>query len=74
MNTKRGCGLLPWLVAAIGMLMLQPGMLLAADKDATDMTLSLNAGESYVINNLAPGEVPAVTVITNPHALILHNE
>jgi pilus assembly protein CpaC len=38
------------------------------------MSLSLNAGESYVINNLAPGEAPAVNVITNPHALIVHNE
>ena len=74
MNTKRGCGLLPWLVAAIGMLMLQPGMLQAADTEPTVMSLSLNAGESYVINNVSPGEVPAVNVITNPHALIVHNE
>ena len=34
----------------------------------------LNAGESYVINNVSPGEVPAVKVITNPHALVVHNE
>ena len=74
MNTKRGCGLLPWLVAAIGMLMLQPGMLLAADSEPTTMSLSLNAGESYVINNVSPGEAPAVNVITNPHALVVHNE
>lgn len=74
MNTKRGCGLLPWLVAAIGMLMLQPAMLFAADSNGTEMALALNAGESYVINNVAPGEAPAVDVITNPHALIVHNE
>ena len=38
------------------------------------MALALNAGESYVINNVSPGETPAVNVITNPHALVVHNE
>ena len=56
------------------MLMLQPGLLLAADSAAPGMSVALNAGESYVINNVSPGDVPAVTVITNPHALIVHNE
>lgn len=74
MKAKRGCGLLPWLVAAISMLMLQPGLLYAADSDGTQMSLALNAGESYVINNVSPGEAPAVNVITNPHALVVHNE
>jgi len=37
------------------------------------MSLGLNAGESYVINNVAPGETPAVNVITNPHALVVNN-
>ena len=72
MKSKRGWGLLPWLVAAIGMLMLRPGMLLA--DDGTTMALSLNSGESYVINNVSPGDTPAVSVITNPHALVVHNE
>ena len=35
------------------MLMLQPGLLLA--DDGTTMSLSLNAGESYIINNVSPG-------------------
>jgi pilus assembly protein CpaC len=72
MDAKRGCGLLPWLVAAISMLMLQPGLLLA-DDPGTIMSLSLNAGESYIINNVAPGETPGVTVINNPHALVVNN-
>ena len=38
------------------------------------MSLALNAGESYVINNVAPGEAPAVKVVSNPHALVVHNE
>jgi pilus assembly protein CpaC len=73
MKAKRGCGLLPWLVAAISMLMFWPGLLFAADSP-TIMTLDLNAGESYVINNVGLGEAPAVKVITNPHALVVHNE
>ena len=54
------------------MLLLQPGVLLA--DDGTTMALSLNAGESYIINNVSPGATPAVNVITNPHALVVHNE
>ena len=56
------------------MLMLRPGLLFAADSAPTTMSLALNAGESYVINNVSPGETPAVKVITNPHALVVHNE
>jgi len=65
---------LPWLVAAISVLMLRPGLLFAADSAGTAMSLALNAGESYVINNVSPGAAPAVKVITNPHALVVHNE
>jgi pilus assembly protein CpaC len=72
MKSKKAHGLLPWLIAAISMLMLQPGLLLA--DDITTMALALNAGESYVINNVSPGEAPAVNVISNPHALVVHNE
>ena len=72
MKSTRGWGLLPWLVAAFSMLMLRPGLLFA--DEGTTMALSLNAGESYVINNVSPGETPAVNVITNPHALVVHNE
>jgi pilus assembly protein CpaC len=54
------------------MLVLRPGLLFA--DEGTTMALALNAGESYVINNVSPGETPAVNVITNPHALVVHNE
>src|SRR5579863_1967324 len=72
MKSKQGHILLPWLVAAISMLLFQPGLLFA--DDGTTMALALNAGESYIINNVSPGEAPAVNVITNPHALVVHNE
>jgi len=72
MKSTRGWGLLPCLVAAFSMLMLRPGLLFA--DDGTTMALALNAGESYIINNVSPGETPAVSVISNPHALVVHNE
>jgi len=72
MKSTRGWGLLPWLVVAFSVLALRPGVLLA--DEVTTMALSLNAGESYIINNVSPGETPAVSVITNPHALVVHNE
>ncbi|MGC2494164.1 type II and III secretion system protein family protein [Candidatus Binatus sp.] len=72
MKSTRGWGLLPWLVAAFSVLALRPGLLFA--DEVTTMALSLNAGESYIINNVSPGETPAVNVITNPHALVVHNE
>jgi len=74
MKAQREYALLPWLLAAIGMLMLQPRLLFAADSTTTEMSIALNAGESYTINNVSSGEAPAVKVITNPHALIVHNE
>jgi len=73
MKAKRGCALLPWLVAAVSIFMLWPDLVLAAVSDATEMSLVINAGESYVINNVSPGETPAVNVITNPHALVVNN-
>src|ERR1700730_17886187 len=72
MKSKQGHVLHAWLVAAISMLILRPGLLFAGDEST--MALSLNAGESYVINNVSPGEAPAVHVLTNPHALVVHNE
>ena len=74
MKAKRGCGLFPWLVAVVSMLMLGRGVVLAADSAGTEMSLALTAGESYVINDVAPGETPGISVVTNPHALVVHNE
>jgi len=74
MKALRGCGLLPWLVGAISIFMLGQGLAFAADNPPTVMALSLNAGETYVINNVSPGATPQVKVITNPNALVIHNE
>jgi pilus assembly protein CpaC len=71
MKPIRGCGLLPWLIGVISMLLLPP--LLFAD-EGTTMSLSLSKGETYVINNVSPGATPAIKVTTNPHALVVHDE
>src|SRR5271154_5322274 len=69
MKPIRGCGLLPWLIGVISMLLLPP--LLFAD-EGTTMSVSLSKGETYVINNVSPGATPAIKVTTNPHALVVH--
>ncbi|HXZ87076.1 MAG TPA: pilus assembly protein N-terminal domain-containing protein [Candidatus Binataceae bacterium] len=38
------------------------------------MAVSLNAGETYVIKGLSVGGTPAVHVINNPNALVVHGE
>jgi Flp pilus assembly secretin CpaC len=73
MNSKRGCGLLPWLLAAASLLLFRPGLLAAADTPE-HISVTLNAGESYVIDHVGPGATPGVRVIDNPHALVVHNE
>jgi Flp pilus assembly secretin CpaC len=74
MNSKRGCALIPWLAAAISLLLFRPGMVFAAGSEGSQLSVSLNAGETYVINNVSPGATPGVKVVTNPHALVVHNE
>ncbi len=74
MTLIRRCGFLPWLVAALSLLAVRPGLVLAAADASSNISVSLNAGETYVIDNLAPGATPGVRVITNPHALVVHNE
>ena len=36
--------------------------------------VTLNAGETYVINNVSGGTTPAVHVLDNPHALIVSSD
>jgi len=74
MKAQRGCGLLPWLLAALSLLLFRPGLLLAADDGSEHVSVSLNAGETYVIENVGPRSTPGVRVIENPHALVVHNE
>ncbi len=73
MKTHRGCGVLPWLLVAMGLLLGRPGYVLA-DSTPRHESISMNAGETQVIDNLKPDAKPAVKVIENPNALVLHND
>ncbi|MHB8381221.1 MAG: type II and III secretion system protein family protein [Candidatus Binataceae bacterium] len=44
------------------------------DKPIAQIPLTITAGQTYTIDNLAPGSVPAARVIDNPHALVIHSE
>ena len=48
--------------------------MLAADSAPRQENINLNAGESQVIENLSPDSKPAIRVIQNEHALVVHNE
>jgi pilus assembly protein CpaC len=73
MKPIRGCGILPWLAAALSLLIFRPGLSFAAADGSSQVSVSLNAGETYVIDNVAPGATPGVRVISNPHALVVQN-
>jgi pilus assembly protein CpaC len=46
----------------------------SAARAATSEAITLNAGETRVIKDLNPDAVPGVIVVSNPHAMFLHNE
>src|SRR6202022_3410854 len=74
MKTHRGSGtidLLPWLLVAMSLFLGQPAR--AADSPR-QQAIALNAGQAQVIQNLDPGSKPAIRVIQNSHALVIHNE
>ena len=75
MKTRRGSGtidLLPWLLVAMSLFLGQPAK--AANSGPRLQAISLNAGQSQVIENLDPESKPAIRVIQNSHALVVHNE
>jgi pilus assembly protein CpaC len=74
MNSKRRSGLIITLISAVGLVVLSSAALRAADEANREVAVNLNAGESYVIKGLSAGGTPAVHVITNPNALIVHGE
>jgi pilus assembly protein CpaC len=75
MKTRRGSGtidLLPWLLVAMSLFIGQPAR--ASDNASRQEGISLSAGQSQVIENLNPDSKPAIKVIQNEHALVVHNE
>ena len=39
-----------------------------------EVAVTLNAGESYVIKNVGPDTTPAIHVVDNPQALVIHSD
>jgi len=74
MDYKRRSGLIISLIGAIGLLALSAAAVRAADDSDREVAVSLNAGETYVIKGLSVGGTPAVHVINNPNALVVHGE
>ncbi len=75
MKNNRGSGtidLLPWLLVAMSLFLGQPAR--AADSAVRQEAISLNAGQSQVIENLNPDIKPSIRVIQNAHALVVHND
>ncbi len=75
MKTRRGSAtidLLPWLLVAMSLLLGQPAR--AADSATRQEGINLSAGQSQVIENLDPDSKPAIHVVRNEHALVVHNE
>ena len=71
------------LLGGLGLLILSAGFVSASDgtastdaaaKTAHQVSVTLNAGESYVIKGLSPGDTPAVRVRENPNALVVRSE
>ena len=65
---------MPWLVAAVSLLTLRPGLVRAADSAGVRKSLTITAGESYVIDKLDPDATPGIKIVDNPHALVIHSE
>ncbi len=58
----------------MSLLFARPVRVLADDAAARQQAITLNAGETQVIENLNPDFKPVIKVIDNPHALVVHNE
>src|SRR5579863_7036059 len=70
---KAQCGILAWLIAALGVVIIRPAIAAAADSP-TVMSVTLNAGEQYTIDNVSATDTAAVKVVSNPQAMVVHNE
>jgi Flp pilus assembly secretin CpaC len=72
-RSKAECGILAWLIAALGMMIVRPALVVAA-ASPTVMAVTLNAGEQYIIENVSTTDTAAVKVVSNPQAMVVHNE
>lgn len=76
MNPRiRSSQLFPLITTAFAAMVFAGTSLIAgAALAGVDQSITLNAGETHVIDNLSPDSIPGVTIISNPHAMLLHDE
>jgi Flp pilus assembly secretin CpaC len=70
---KSNCWKFRSALGAAILLLASSGIIAAADADREVIPVSLNAGDTYVIKNLGEDSTPAVHVVNNPNALIVHS-
>ncbi len=61
-------------VLASALFLLLPARAALASDAGKTVELKINAGETRVIDGLSATSMPAVRVIDNPHALVIHND
>ena len=74
MSRIRRNGMIISLIGALGLVALSTASVRADDSASREVSVNLNAGESYVIKGLSTGGTPAVHVLNNPNALIVHGD
>lgn len=62
-----------WLLGALLLVLMAPAVSRAANDSGERVSLTLNAGESYVIDGVAPDTTPGVKVVENARALYVYN-
>jgi pilus assembly protein CpaC len=72
MKSDAGNRYLSWLLGAVALVLMVPAISAAAD-GGDRISLTLNAGESYVIDGVAPDATPGVKVVDNARALYVYN-
>jgi Flp pilus assembly secretin CpaC len=70
---KSNCWKFRSALGAAVLLLATSSIIAAADADREVIPVSLNAGDTYVIKNLGEDSTPAVHVVNNPNALIVHS-
>ena len=65
------------LTLTLASLLAMPSLAARAAEDTASrkvIFVTINAGESYVITDLGGGATPAIHVVENPHALLIHSD
>ncbi|MGH7864058.1 MAG: pilus assembly protein N-terminal domain-containing protein [Candidatus Binataceae bacterium] len=70
-NARNRC--FGWLVGALALVLILPAISAAAESGGDRVALTLNAGESYVIDGVASDATPGVKVVDNARALYVYN-